>query len=151
MINHKENKNLVMKTTNGTKTLIKFQGSKWVVIGAFLNASAVAKKSVEIASKNGADISFVLAGEENHFALEDFICAGAIIERLSKSAVEPSDKALGALLAFNGAKQNLRNNICKSKHAQDLLRIGFCEDIEFSCQIDLYNIVPFYKNGIIKI
>jgi 2-phosphosulfolactate phosphatase len=93
----------------------------------------------------------VLAGEENHFALEDFICAGAIIERLSKNAAELSDKALGALLAYTGAKQNLKKNICKSKHAQDLLKIGFSEDIEFACQIDLYNIVPFYKNGVIQI
>jgi 2-phosphosulfolactate phosphatase len=146
-----QNKNLIMKTTNGTKTLIKLQGSKWVVIGAFLNASAVAKKSAEIASKNGVGISVVLAGEENHFALEDFICAGAIVERLSNSITELSDKALGALLAFNGAKQNLQKNISKSKHAQDLLKIGFSEDIEFACKIDLYNLVPFYKNGIIKI
>jgi len=144
-------KNLIMSTTNGTKALVQSKGSKWVTLGAFLNADAVAKKSVEIASDSKVGISFVLAGEEDHFALEDFICAGAIIERLPKNAVQLSDKALGALLAFKGAKQNLQENICKSKHAQDLIKIGFSKDIEFACQLNLYNVVPFYKNGVIQI
>jgi 2-phosphosulfolactate phosphatase len=145
------NKNLVMTTTNGTKALIQSHGAKWVLIGAFLNADAVAKKSFEIASKNKTGISFVLAGEENHFALEDFICAGAIIQRLSKNDVELSDKTLGALLAFNSAKQNLLRNICKSKHAQDLLKNGFGKDIEFACQLGLYDVVPCYQNGVLLI
>jgi 2-phosphosulfolactate phosphatase len=146
-----QNKNLVMTTTNGTKALIQSQGSKRVLIGAFLNADAVAKKSLEIASKNKTGISFVLAGEENHFALEDFICAGAIIERFSKNDVGLSDKTLGALLAFNGAKQNLLENICKSKHAQGLLKNGFSKDIEFACQLDRYNVVPCYQNRVLQI
>ena len=146
-----QNKNLVMATTNGTKALVQSKGSKWVIVGAFLNADAVAKKSVEIASNNEAGISFALSGEENHFDLEDLICAGAIIERLSRKVVELSDKTLGALLAFNGSKQNLQENIRKSKHAQALLKIGFDKDIEFACQLDLYNIVPFYQNGAIQI
>jgi 2-phosphosulfolactate phosphatase len=144
-------KNLIMATTNGTKALVQSKGSKWVMLGAFLNADAVAKRSVEIAGENEVGISFVLAGEEGHFALEDFICAGAMIERLSKNAVQLSDKALGALLTFNGAKQNLQENICKSKHAQDLLKLGFSKDIEFACQLNIYNIVPFYQNGVIQI
>jgi 2-phosphosulfolactate phosphatase len=146
-----EGKNLIMSTTNGTKALVRSERSKWIAVGAFLNAEAVAKKSVEIAGKNEVGISFVLSGEKNHFALEDFICAGAITERFPKDAVELSDKTLGALLAFNGAKRDLLENIRRSKHAQALLKIGFRKDIEFACQLDLYNIVPFYQNGRIQI
>ncbi len=146
-----EGKNLIMSTTNGTKALVQSKGSKWVLVGAFVNADAVAEKSNEIASKNNVGISFVLAGQKNYFALEDFICAGGIIGRLPKGAVEFSDKALGALLAYNSAKDNLKENIRKSKHAQELLKIGFEKDIEFACQIDLYSIVPCYKNGITQV
>lgn len=142
-----ESKNLIITTTNGTKALVKSKRAKWVIVGAFVNADAVAKKSVEIASKNEVGISFVLAGQDNHFAVEDFICAGGIIERLPNNIVELSDKALGALLAFNGAKQTLQENIRKSKHAQELLKIGFSRDIEFACHMDFYNLVPFYHDG----
>lgn len=146
-----EGKSLIMSTTNGTKALVRSKGSRWVLVGAFVNADAVARKSNEIASKNNVGISFVLAGQENHFALEDFICAGGIIDRLPKGAVEFSDKTLGALLAYNSAKHNLQENIRKSKHAQELLKIGFGKDIEFACQIDLYSIVPCYKNGVTQV
>jgi 2-phosphosulfolactate phosphatase len=140
-------KNVIMSTTNGTKALVQSEGSKWILVGAFLNADAIGKKSMQIATKNDVGISFVLAGEKIHFALEDFICAGGIIETLPKNAVSLSDKAIGALLAFEGAKQNLQENIRKSKHAQELMKIGFSKDIEFACQLNLYDSVPFYQNG----
>jgi phosphosulfolactate phosphohydrolase-like enzyme len=106
---------------------------------------------VEIASKNGTDISFVLAGEKNHFSLEDFVCAGAITERFPRNTTEPSDKTVAALLAFKGAKHNLLESVLKSKHAQTLTNIGFTKDVEFSCQLDIYNIVPFYHDGKIQV
>ena len=136
-----------MTTTNGTEALVKSRKSRCVLVGAFVNASAVAQKSAEIACKNEIGISLVLAGQENHFALEDFICAGGIIERLPKNATELSDKALATILAFKGSKQNLLENINQSQHAQELLKIGFGKDIEFACQIDVYNVVPYYQNG----
>lgn len=141
-----EGKSLVMSTTNGTKALVQSRESKLVMLGAFLNASAVAKKSLEIASKTQVGISFVLAGQKNSFALEDFICAGAIIRNFGNSQ-ELSDKALGALLAFNGAKDNLQENVRKSKHAQELLKIGLSRDIAYACQIDVVDFVPIYKDG----
>lgn len=144
-------RSLIMTTTNGTKALVQSKASKWVFVGAFVNADAVAQKSVVFASKNDAGVSFVLAGDKSHFALEDFLCAGAVIDKLPKDAVALSDKALGAMLAFKGAEENLQENISGSKHAQELLKIGFGKDIAFACQISLYNTVPFYQNGIIQV
>jgi 2-phosphosulfolactate phosphatase len=142
-----QGKNIILTTTNGTKALIKSKESRWVAVGAFLNAQAVARKTVEISSRNGTGISFVLAGEKNHFSLEDFLCAGAITETFPKHLVELSDKTMTALLAFKGAKHNLLWSIQNSKHAQDLAKIGFSKDVEFSCQLNIDDIVPFYRNG----
>jgi 2-phosphosulfolactate phosphatase len=141
-----QGKNLIMTTTNGTEALIKSKESRWVAVGAFLNAQAVALRTVEISNRNGTGISFVLAGEKNRFSLEDFLCAGAITERFQKNAVELSDKTMAALSAFRGAKHNLLESVQNSKHGQDLTKIGFSKDIEFSCQLDIYGIVPFYRN-----
>jgi 2-phosphosulfolactate phosphatase len=143
-------KHLIMSTTNGTNALVQSKTAKCVLAGAFVNASAAAKVSLEIACKQKIGISFVLAGQKNRFALEDFICAGGIIKRFPAGTVELSDKALSALLAYEGAKYDLQANILRSTHAQTLIKIGLGRDIEFACQTDLYGIVPFYKNGEIK-
>jgi Phosphosulfolactate phosphohydrolase and related enzymes len=144
-----DGKNLIMSTTNGTNALVQSEGADWIIVGAFVNASATAKASLEIACKNKIGVSFVLAGQKNRFALEDFICAGGIITRFPEDAVELSDKALSAMLAFEGAEHDLPASIRRSGHAQELIKIGLGRDIEFACQIDLYRIVPFYRNGVI--
>jgi 2-phosphosulfolactate phosphatase len=146
-----QGKHIILTTTNGTKALIKSKGSRWVTVGAFLNARAVAEKTVEISRKNRLGISFVLAGEKNHFSLEDFLCAGAITDSFPKNALELSDKTVAALLAFKGAKQNLLESIHDSKHAQDLVKIGFSKDIEFSCRLNICDTVPFYRNGKLEV
>lgn len=146
-----QGKNLIITTTNGTRALVRSRGSKWVLIGAFLNAEAVAKKSAEISGKNRKGISFVLAGEKNHFSLEDFLCAGAIAESFPKNIVDLSDKTTAALLAFHEAENNLFENVEKSEHARNLTKLGFRRDIEFSCQLSIYRTIPFYRNGKIRI
>jgi len=135
----------------GTKALVGSKKSEWVLLGGFVNASSVAKESMKIASKKKVGISFVLAGQKNNFALEDFICAGGILKSFPKGKIVLSDKALGAILAFNGSKQNLQQNISKSKHSQELLKIGFAKDIEYACQVDIYKVVPIYQNRTISL
>lgn len=146
-----QGKNLIITTTNGTRALAESEGSRWVLIGAFLNAEAIAMEAAEISSQNGKGISFVLAGEKNHFSLEDFICAGAIAERFPKNVIELSDKTMAALLAFHEAKNNLFESIKKSEHAKNLIRLGLGEDIEFSCQRSIYREIPFVRDGKIRI
>jgi len=143
-------KNLIMATTNGTKALVASRRAKWVLTAAFVNASAMAKKAVEICDEERVGVSFVLAGEEDRFSFEDFVCAGAIIDRFTKSRASLSDETLAALLAFKQIKSNLFENIVRGKHAQHLIKLDLRKDIEFSCQIDAYNVIPLYQNGRIK-
>jgi 2-phosphosulfolactate phosphatase len=143
-------KDLIITTTNGTKALTESKQAKWVLSGAFLNARAIAKKAYEISDRDQIGVSFVLAGEEDRFSLEDFICAGAIIERFPKTHAHFSDETLAASLAFNQTRSNLYENIAKAEHAKHLMELGFRRDIEFSCQIDVYTVIPLYINGKIR-
>lgn len=143
-------KDLIITTTNGTKALTNSKQAKWVLIGAFLNAGAIAKKVVEISNKEQIGISFVLAGEEDRFSLEDFVCAGAIIERFPKNYAHFSDETLAAMCAFKQIRSNLCDNIAKGEHAKHLIELGFIRDIEFSCQIDVTTVIPLYTNGRIR-
>jgi len=112
-----------------------------------LNASAVAEKAEEIASKEGIGISFVLAGEKGRFSMEDSLCAGAIADGLNGSKERFSDKTQLALLAFERAKGDLVGNVMKAEHAKHLVNLGLREDVVFSCRLNTSRNVPFYKDG----
>lgn len=140
-------RNLIMTTTSGTMALVRSKRAEWVFVGAFLNSGSVAGKTVEVAEKQGKDVSLILSGEEGKFSLEDFICAGAIVERFPKSKVSYSDGIAAALLAFQQTENDLCKTVMEAEHAKHLIEIGFKNDIEFSCQLDILGEVPIYRNG----
>ena len=142
-----EGKTLVMTTTSGTVALARSQGARCVLVGAFLNARAVAGKAEEIAAREDIGVSFVLAGEKGKFSLEDFLCAGAIANGFAESRVDFSDKVQAALLAFKRAEGDLTGSVMKSEHAKHLVRLGFKDDIEFSCRLNVLRTVPTYRDG----
>jgi 2-phosphosulfolactate phosphatase len=143
-------KDLIITTTNGTKALTGSKQAKWVLSGAFLNTGAVAKKAVEISDEQQVGVSFVLAGEEDRFSFEDFVCAGAIVERFPRSHAYLLDETLAAMVAFKQIRSNLYENIAKGEHAKRLIELGLRRDIEFSCQIDIHDVIPLYANGRIR-
>jgi 2-phosphosulfolactate phosphatase len=144
-------KRLVMTTTSGTAALLKSRRARWVFVGVFLNAKAVARKAEEIVAKEGVGISFVLAGEKGGFSLEDFLCAGAIAEELTARSVGLSDKVQAALLSFKQTKSDLTESVMEAEHARHLVRLGFKGDVDFSCHLNLLRAVPIYSHGMIKL
>jgi len=142
-----DGRTLIMTTTSGTGALVRCRGAEHVLVGAFLNAEAVAKEAAAIAQRNELDVSFVLAGEKGLFSLEDFLCAGAIASGFPIGAFDFSDEALAAVLAFECAKNTLGESVRKSRHAKHLIELGFERDIEFSCMLNRFDLVPIYRDG----
>jgi len=142
-----EGRTMIMTTTSGTEALVRCRGAEHVLVGAFLNARAVAEKAAEIAGRNGLNVSFVLAGEKGSFSLEDFLCSGAIASRFQDSRFGFSDKMLAAAFAFERVKNALSECVRKSMHAGHLMELGFERDIEFSCKLDHFDVVPVYRDG----
>jgi 2-phosphosulfolactate phosphatase len=138
---------IILTTTSGTKAISLFKKRKWVLIGAFLNAKAIAEASLKIAEKEKTGISLVLAGKEGQFSLEDFLCAGAIAEDFPMERVELSDAVMAALLSFKEARYSLKKAIRQGSHAEYLEKKGFESDVEFCSQMNIFNIVPFLKEG----
>jgi len=143
-------KTLVFTTTSGTAALTRVKEAKWVLIGALLNAKSVATKAMKTAKREHTGVSLVLSGRKGHFSLEDFICAGAVVDSLSGEEVILSDASFAALLAFRQTGNNLCASIMKGEHAKHLVELGFGEDVEFACQLDLLRIAPAYRDGVIK-
>jgi 2-phosphosulfolactate phosphatase len=144
-VNTVKEEHVILTTTNGTKTICLSKKARWVLIGAFFNAEAVAKTAFKIAEKEKIGISFVLSGTRGRFSLEDFLCAGAILENLSADKIECSDAVLAASLAFQQSWGQLTEVVQRGSHARYLKDIGHEEDVKFCCQLNVHPVVPIYE------
>lgn len=136
-------KTLIITTSNGTRILEKIKGR--ALIGSFINAQAVAQKASSIAVDH---IEVVMAGVRGRFAIEDFLGAGEIISHLQNHELD--EQAQSALLAVQNPElvdQHVKN----SRSALNLRKLGFGEDVEFCLQREISQIVPQFKDGIIRI
>jgi 2-phosphosulfolactate phosphatase len=138
-------KKIAFTTTNGTQAISRSVGARDVVIGAFLNLSAVAKYLVE-----GPDnVLVVCAGWKGKFNLEDTLFAGALVSKLN-GLIEPDcDSALAARHLYDIAKADVEGFLRQASHIKRLNRLGIHEDILFCLTEDKYNVIPRLKDGIL--
>ncbi|MCC6541342.1 MAG: 2-phosphosulfolactate phosphatase, partial [Flavobacteriales bacterium] len=72
---------IVMTTTNGTKAINLAKNARTLVVGSFLNLSALSAWLV----KQDDNILLLCSGWKDKFNLEDSVFAGAVMERLLES------------------------------------------------------------------
>lgn len=133
---------LVLTTSNGTRILEGMNAK--ALIGSFINAKAVAKAASEIADNH---IEIVMAGVRGQFAIEDFLGAGEIISNLTDHKLD--EMALSAYMASRDDEM-VNKAVMNSSSALGLQKLGYNKDTIFSIKKDIYNVVPIYKEGIIK-
>ena len=135
-------KTLILTTTNGTRILENMNSR--ILVGCLVNAKAVAEKSVELAD---AHIDVVMAGVKGKFAIEDFLAAGEIIYWICKSLEEYdlSEYAKSAVLATRN-HDLLKEAFLNSRTAKRLIELGYEEDVEICCEINISNNVAIYNN-----
>lgn len=143
-----EGKSLLLTTTNGTVAISRSLDANEILIGSFLNATAVAR---HIASAPD-EVMIVCAGWKSRLSMEDLLCAGLIIDAVYGG--EPPDTTPdGARVAhglYSKFKRSLRKTIRQSNHAKRLTELGYEADIPYCCRIDLYDAVPRLNDGIIR-
>jgi 2-phosphosulfolactate phosphatase len=140
-----EGMRIAFTTTNGTQAIEKSKGAKEIVIGSFLNLSAVARHL--LFSEN--NILIVCAGWKGKVNLEDTLFAGALIDKL-KGHVEPDcDAPLAAQHLYNLAKNDLVGFLSNSSHVKRLNRLDIHKDIEYCLTRDQYKVVPRLKNHVL--
>jgi len=145
-----KDKTIIFSTTNGVKTLEMIKGAYRIIIGSFLNLQAVCN----YCTNYKGDILIICAGKEGRFSLEDAACAGMLIDSF-KNAFSGTRQELDANLTARLLYEKFGNNILeilrKSQHGRYLESIGLDEDLKFCSQLDLFHIVPIFRDGIILI
>lgn len=137
---------LVITTTNGTLAITKSIDAEEVLVGAFVNLSAVAKYLTE----NKKDVLIHCAGWKGKTNMEDTLYAGALVEKLLHSHDIGCDTPRLALNYYQSVKGDLLRTVKKSSHARRLNRLHIEKDIEFCVSFDKYDVVPVLRNGYLE-
>lgn len=127
-------KKIGVTTTNGTRAISLAKGAQKLLIGSFLNLSAVAR-FLNVQSQN---VLIVCAGWQGHFNLEDTLFAGALAEQLTAKFTVACDSTLAAISLYHMAKNDMMTFLQNSSHVQRLKKLGLEKDIAFCLQIDQY-------------
>ena len=143
-------KTVVLTTTNGTHAIRRAaQGSAKVIIGALLNAKAVARK----VAGTGKDIILICAGTRGYFSLEDTVAAGMVCLELVETAEGKDNLLFGSDLvvaAYRLAEFYRKDPLLAlydSLHGQKLAAKGFSEDLAFCARLNYIDIAPVYRDG----
>lgn len=136
-------KKIAATTTNGTRAIDLSKEAPEVIIGSFLNLSAV----VNHLAKAERDILLFCAGWKGRYNLEDSLFAGAVCDGLKNQAEFESDATISALYLYQAMGKDPHYFISRSNHAQRLSRFGIMKDIEFCSRVDEFQVLPQLENG----
>lgn len=138
-------KEIVLTTTNGTKSLDVAKDADTVVVGSFLNLTALSSWL----SKQDKNILCLCSGWQDKFNLEDTICAGAISDFLISTGnfISVEDSSIAAKYLFLSAKDNYLGYLKSSSHRRRLKHLNLNEDIKYCLTPDQTDVIPILKNG----
>lgn len=135
-----EGRSIVYSTTNGT-TIIKMASScSKVLIGSYLNFSALAEWLI----KQERNVILFCAGWKDRFNIEDTLCAGAFAQRLLDSGEFTTicDSAVAAVDLWDVAKGDLLAYVDKAAQRTRLRNKGLDDCIGYCHTFDTTGIIP---------
>ena len=135
------NRQIVLTTTNGTRTLQACRAAERVLIGSFLNLRAVINQLTDVEG----ELVLACSGREGGFCTEDTVFAGACVAALGDTQL--TDAAETAKILYQTHRDNLLGMLQNCYHGQRLASIGLGEDLEFCAQMDLVDVVPRLVDG----
>ncbi|MCB0770457.1 MAG: 2-phosphosulfolactate phosphatase [Flavobacteriales bacterium] len=138
-------KTIVMTTTNGTKAINLAKDAKTMVVGAFLNLSALSEWLVE----QNENILLLCSGWKDKFNLEDSIFAGAVMERLLESGkfgVE-EDSSIAAKYMYMSARDNFLSLLKAAPRRRRIEQLQLLPDVKYCLTPDQSRVIPVLRNG----
>ena len=136
---------LAMTTSNGTLAITKSKTADQIIIGAFINMTAVVK---HLQSQSN-DILLLCAGWKGRVNMEDSLFAGAIAHTLASEVTIANDAAVMASHVYQAHQEDMDSFLQDGLHYHRLQRLGRSQDIEFCLKKDVYDLLPIYQQGIL--
>lgn len=140
-----KDRTVILTTTNGTRALAKARAAEHLLVGSFLNASAV----ISFIEAAGRDVAIICAGKQDRVSLEDTLCAGMLLQRLwgeDAPALLP-DAARLAYTQYKHDRERLGEALRNAAHARYLAEKGYGSDVDFVLRTDALPVLPLYKEN----
>lgn len=135
---------VVLTTTNGTAAMLAASRAAAAGLAALTNVTAAARWALA----EGRDVSILCAGDSGALSLEDVVCAGLLVLRLSGSgAAVLSDGAATALALGQYYGTRLDRLAEASPWARRLVRHGRAADVTACLRADVSDVVPVFTAG----
>ncbi|MDB9775319.1 2-phosphosulfolactate phosphatase [Vicingaceae bacterium] len=140
---------VVLTTTNGTKALNRAKAADRVIVGSFLNLTAV----IEYLKSEKKDVLLLCAGWRDRYNMEDTLFAGAVVEGLIQDPLfgNLADSATASMHLYQVAKSDLNEYLKDSSHRRRLARLNLEKDIVYCLQRDISSNVPILEGNALVI
>lgn len=142
-------KSIIFMTTNGSIAITKGRHAKNLVVAGFVNLSCV----VEFLAELRSDFIILCAGKENHFCIEDAVCAGRIINKLDKlldGELVLDDASTAAVALDKTFGRSILRMLKSSEQGKYLSEIGFADDLKVCALIDSIDVLPVLTGNVIR-
>jgi 2-phosphosulfolactate phosphatase len=136
-------RSIAVTTTNGTKAINRAHHAREIIIGAFLNLSAIADYLVQQPN----DALIVCAGWKGKFNLEDTLFAGALARKLDGFFTTEDDSVIAARELYANMQSDMYAYLQQSSHYKRLSKLGIREDIGYCLEIDKFRVVPMMQGN----
>ncbi len=148
---------VVLPSANGSMCSAIANHAPVVLIGAPLNAHAVASYVSQLQQRSGLPMTVIacgehwvdVRGEENWLrpAIEDYLGAGAILSYLTRDL---SPEAEVCRAAFLGSRERLDALIWECGSGRELRERGFEADVRYAARLDVCEVIPLLVDGAFK-
>ncbi len=146
-------KSVIYCTTNGSVAMAKSRYARNMAVGSFVNLSIVVEYMKEINN----DFHIICAGKNasfSAFSLEDAVCAGMMITKMSEEKtleLQLTDAAVAAKVLYKSFGRSIPKMLKNSDHGRYLLEIGFEDDIKLCAAVDSVPVLPVLSGTVIKL
>lgn len=144
-----EGKEIVYSTTNGTNCIKMVSNNYMVLIGAYLNITAVSN----LIKSNKRDLLILCAGWKNKFNLEDTLFAGALAQKIleDNNFHTICDSTLASIDLWNTAKNDIMGYIEKTAQRNRLKKNNLDDVIEYCHKQDITTLIPELKGKYLQV
>jgi 2-phosphosulfolactate phosphatase len=136
---------IVFTTSNGTAGLLHAREAAEIIVGSFVNVSAVC----QLIASDPRPVHIIACGTRHELSMDDCLPAGAMVEQLLAAGRElvTDDAARLCLCAWRACKgdQSYREKLMQdSRGGRNMVRIGLSRDVNLCATPDAIPVVPLF-------
>ena len=140
---------IIHATSNGTRAINACDESHQTYIASFLNVQVIANQLLY----DKKDTVIVCSGTNNQYSMDDAVCAGMIISLIEQELkITMTDLSWAVKEIYEKNSDNIYSLLSKTcYHIKLLQQSGFEDDIHYCLQQNIYDIIPIYSGGYIRL